>query len=180
VIKAHPTVLIVGAMNPQNYLGVKPLSQEVKSRARIQKVEYPAQFRPDGTVAVDEAVVLSRYLPEFKGMNLAEFTTLWDYTLNNQQANGGDRLTSAERVQAIQKIHQIIKTANRIREAYKAFRIGRSQEIIEFVFSLRETVAITTELNHTQTAKEAIKNVVLPKIADPAELARVKTIIDNV
>jgi MoxR-like ATPase len=42
-IKAHPSVLIIGTMNPQNYLGVKPLSQEVKSRARILYVDYPPE-----------------------------------------------------------------------------------------------------------------------------------------
>jgi len=43
--KADPTVLIVGTMNPQHYLGVKPIAQEVKSRARIKFVEYPPEKR---------------------------------------------------------------------------------------------------------------------------------------
>lgn len=178
-IKAHSSVLIVGAMNPQNYLGVKPLSPEVKSRARIQFVEYPTETRPDGTLASDEAVVLSKYLEEFRGMSVEEFIQLWDYEINAQTTNGGDRFVTDKRTTAVNQLRHIIKTANRIREAYKAFRTGVSPDIIEFVFSIRETVAITTELNHSQTAQEAIKNVVLPKISDPAERTRVETIIDN-
>jgi len=181
-IKARPSVLIVGTMNPQYYLGTKPLSQEVKSRARVQFIEYPPERRIiDGRdkFTPDEALILSKYIDSLKGLKQEELTTLWDYVVNQEKDNGGDRLTNKERRKAINKIRKIIQIANKIREAHEAFRRGSSDEIVEFVFSLRETIDIVSEMNNFKDVKEAIKDVILPKISDPRERETVKTIIDN-
>ncbi len=178
-IKAEPSVLIVGTMNPQHYLGVKPLSQEVKSRSRILQVDYPPE-KVGNKSAPYEGQILAKYLNAFSGMNDEEIALAWDYVANNNTANGADKFLTDERKEGIKKLQLIIKTANKIREAYKAFRMGTSADMIEFVFSLRETVDIASELNHVKDVKEAIKDVVLPKISDPAEKLRIRTIIENV
>jgi hypothetical protein len=109
-----------------------------------------------------------------------EFDLLWNYVVNGDTSNGGDKYKTKEREDAIKKLQLIIKAANKIRDAYQAFRTGRSNDIVEFVFSLRESVDIAAEINHSKDVKQAIKDVVLPKISDPAEKDKIKVIIDNV
>ncbi len=178
VIKTHPSVLLVGAMNPQNYLGVKPLAQEVKSRARFKPVDYPPERR-NNAFAHDEAAVLAKYIPGLSDLSAEAFAALWDLTINNNRTAGGDRHATAPRVEACKKLREIIKTASRVRDAYRAFRTGASNDPIEFVFSMRETTDIALEIAHQPNLKKAIQNVVLPKIGDPEERERVKVIIDN-
>lgn len=176
-------MLIAGTENPQYYLGVSPLSQEVKSRARFIKMGYPPETKKEGGKTVFtayEARVLAKYVPSLKDLRSDEVQLLWDYTINGDAANGGDKFTSKQRENDIKALRTIVQTANTIREAYDAFRTGKSNDVIEFVFSLRETIDIASEMGSTQNVKEAIKNVVLPKISDPAEAERIETIINNV
>lgn len=179
VIKAHPTALILGTMNPQHYIGVKPLSQEVKSRARVLFVDYPPAIR-DGKHAYDEALILSRYIDSLRDLSDAEFLIVWDYTMNNDTGNGGDKYVTEENSKDCGKLLTIIRTAQKIREAYRAYRTGESAEPIEFVFSMRETIDITTELIDNDDVKDAIKDVILPKVSDHLERKALNTIIDNV
>lgn len=179
VIKAHPTVLILGTMNPQHYIGVKPLSQEVKSRARVLFVDYPPATC-GGVHAYDEALILSRYVDSLRDLSDAEFLIVWNYTVNNDTGNGGDKYVTPENSQDCGKLLIIIRTAQKIREAYRAYRTGESAEPIEFVFSMRETIDITTELSDNDNVKEAIKDVILPKVSDHLERKALSTIIDNV
>lgn len=180
VIKAHPSVLIVGAMNPQHYLGVKPLSQEVKSRARIEPIEYPPERTERGQYAPDEAMMLAKFVESLDELKQDEFARLWNYVANGDLASGGDQYKTPEREVDCKKLLHIVRTANRVREAYRAFRTGQSTDVIEFVFSQRETVEIATELSGSASVVAAIKEVVLPKISDPAERELVETIINNV
>lgn len=181
-IKAHPSVLIAGTENPQHYLGVNPLSQEVKSRARIMKVGYPPEKVRDGgreKFAADESMIYAKYVDSLMSLRQEEFQKLWDYIINNEKDNGGDKFHTKEREEDIKKLRTLVGTANLIRSAYDAFRTGKSNDIFEFVFSLREGVDIATEMANTPNVKEAIKEVVLPKISDAAEAERVEKIIDN-
>lgn len=178
VIKAHPSVLIVGAMNPQNYLGVKPLAQEVKSRARFKPVDYPPESR-NSKFAVDEAAVLAKYVPSLAELPAEAFAALWDHAINNDKTAGGDRYATVPRVELCKKLREIVKIASRVRDAYRAFRTGTSNDPIEFVFSMRETTDIALELERQPNVKKAAQSVVLPKIGDPEERERVKVIIDN-
>ena len=181
IIKADPTVVIIGLMNPQHYIGVKPLSQEVKSRSRIKFVDYPPEKR-GAKFAPDEAMVLHKYVNGLEELSDDEFVALWDFAVNNDRASGGERYAGSgeTRKELCKRIATVIKTANKVREAYKAFRTGASADIVEFVFSMRETIDIATEMNHVRDVKQAINDIVLPKISDPAERDRVKTIVDNV
>ena len=178
MIKAHPSVLIVGTMNPQHYIGVKPLSQEVKSRARIVYMDYPPLMKGQ-SASYDEALVLSRFVPSLKDLNNAEFVTAWDYIINHNAANGGDRLVTEQRSADCTKLSMIVKIAGLVREAYRAFRTGKSADPVQFVFSMRETVDIATELEYSSDVKDAIRDVVLPKVSDELERRSIETIIAN-
>lgn len=179
IIKADPSVILIGTMNPQNYLGVQRLSQEVLSRARVLWIGYPPE-KEDGKWTAYEAEIMAKSVNSLSGISQEEFYLVWDYVVNRLSANGGDKFLTPEREKAIKALHHTVKTANRVREAYSAFRRGTSTEVVEFVFSLRESDAIAHELNSGMKIKDAIKSVVLPKVPDPQERARVETIIDNV
>lgn len=178
-IHADPSVIIVGTMNPQHYLGVKPLSPEVKSRARIMYIDYPPE-KVGAKYAPYEAEILAKYVPELSGIGTREFDLLWNYVCNRDTSNGGDKYHTKQREQVCKELLQIVKTANRVREAYKAYRTGASNDPIDFVFSLRETIDIAAEMTSGASTRDAIEDVIIPKISDPAEKERVKAIVRGV
>jgi hypothetical protein len=178
VIKLDPTVILLGTMNPQSYLGVKPLSPEVKSRARMMPVPYPPE-KVGNKYAPYEAEILAKQVPCLKTLKQDEFYALWNYTVNGDTVCGGDRYTNKDRELATKRILQIVKSANRVREAYNAFRSGKSTDPVTLVFSIRETIDIASELSGGSKVKDIIKEVVLPKIGGMDERDRVEVIIDN-
>ncbi len=78
-IYAHPSVIIVGLMNPRYYRGTKELSQEFVSRARMTNDRYP---EPQ-----EEAFMISRYLDGALGkLSQDEFDHYWEeYIVKNQR-----------------------------------------------------------------------------------------------
>ncbi len=181
VIKAHPSVLFFGAMNPSSYLGVTKLSPEVKSRAMFMLMDYPDEkYSKSGKYAPYEAEILAQYMKHASKLSQSEFYQLWDYLVNGDKTNGGDRLLNREIEKEVVGIYQIVRCANRIRAAYQNYKTGRSTEMVNFVFSLRETTTIAMIMHAFSSPKEAIKNVVIPKIEDPEERDRVRLIIEQV
>lgn len=178
VIKIDPTVILLGTMNPQSYLGVKPLSPEVKSRARMMPVPYPPE-KVGGKYAPYEAEILAKQVSCLKTLKQDEFYALWNYIVNGDGTSGGDRYTSKERERATKDLLQIVKSANRVREAYNAFKSGKSTEPVTLVFSIRETIDIASELSSGAKVKEIIKEVILPKIGDMDERERVEVVVDQ-
>ncbi|MCB0355281.1 MAG: AAA family ATPase, partial [Bdellovibrionales bacterium] len=179
-VKAHDSVVIVGTMNPQHYLGVKALSQEVISRSRVMNVDYPAEKRADGTWAPYEAEMLAKAFPRLQNFTHEEFERAWDFAINQKLDNEGDKLLDEATQADLKRLHRIVRSANRVREAYRAFHGGTSTDPLEFVFSIREGTQIASELRYQEDALRAIQDVVLPKIADPQEKKRVKTILENI
>jgi MoxR-like ATPase len=85
-IKVHPSVLLVGLMNPQHYLGTTPLSPEVKSRARIMKDSYPDFKLSDGSISWEEAYLITRHMGRvelIKKMSQNTFISFWNASVNN-------------------------------------------------------------------------------------------------
>jgi MoxR-like ATPase len=86
-IKVHPSVLLVGLMNPQHYLGTTPLSPEVKSRARMMRDGYPAFKLADGTISSwEEAYLITRHMRrtlDMSKMDQNTFIAFWNATVNN-------------------------------------------------------------------------------------------------
>lgn len=189
-IKADPSVIFAGTMNPQYYIGVKPLSQEVKSRSRILFVNYPPESDALGRPASYEADIMARNSQMFAGLASEDFDRMWQFVINNDTANGADNLLHPEAVKLIRGYREIVGIANRLRTAHEKFRAGESSHPMEFVFSLRESADVAAELEGeiAQTADEdgakaaarqMIKEVVLPKVGDPAERKRVEAVVDN-
>lgn len=201
-IKVNNDVVFVGTMNPENYIGTRPLPQEFKSRARFMDVDYPPYrvaknsqgeierlpveqtSTPSGysemKISPDEAMILAKQVPSLKSLTADEFMLLWDHKINKEAGNGADILDTAERGKPIEDINLVVKIANKMRQAYRAFQTNEpGADVFEFVFSIRESQDIVTELTEANSVKEAIKEVVLPKIADPEQRKRALDIIQT-
>lgn len=179
VVKVDPSVILAGAMNPQHYLGVKPLSPEIKTRARFVPVDYPPEKIGKGKSAYYEAEMMSKQVESLRDLSHDEFVGLWELVVNEDAVNGNNKIATPERVKAVKGLQQVVKSANRVREAHDAFRSGKSTEPVTLVFSLRESAEIASELDKHQSPKAAIKDVVLAKVADRDERSQVEMIIEN-
>lgn len=178
-IIADPSVIFVGTMNPQNYAGVNRLSPEVKSRARVVDFDYPP-FEELGNrthYKSDEAEMLGAYVDSTSELKQSEFKLCWDYVVNKDTTNGADAImgTNSQIEQDIRRIYDVIRVANRLREMYRAYLIGDSNEPMDFPTSLREVTDIVMEMNHRQGLKRIIKRVIIPKIDD----LRQKRLVDQ-
>jgi hypothetical protein len=178
-------------------MGVKPLAETIKSRARIMEVLYPP-FEKEKTNSneppqyrADEAMILRQYLPEFKGMDQREFQLAWDMVVNKKKDPRAADLVTAERTKQIENIKEIVTIANRVREAYWAYHEGRSDDPIKFVFSLRESVEAAYELADVELteqekgrgmtrAKKAVQDVILPKIPMGEERTYLSSLIAEI
>ncbi|MBI3335641.1 MAG: AAA family ATPase [Candidatus Portnoybacteria bacterium] len=180
-VKAAEEVVMVGLQNPQHYMGVKPLTETIKSRARIMEVTYPP-FEKEKTnpneptqYRSDEALIVRQYIPELKDLDQREFQILWDSVVNKREDPRATELLTSARKERIEDVQEVVEMANKIREAYRAYHEGKSDEPIKFVFSLRESVECAFELPHVELtaeekkkgmtrAKKAVQEVILPKI----------------
>lgn len=184
-IVADPTVVFMGAMNPQNYAGVNRLSAEVKSRARVIDFEYPPfEERRGGRTFYrsDEAEMLAAYMDNTAELKQTEFRQVWNYVINRDTTNGADILLQGnpQMEQDVRRIYDVIRVANRLRDMYAAFQIGDSNEPMDFPTSLREVTDIVMEMNHRQGVKPIVKRVVVPKIDDRRQKRLVEQSIDAV
>lgn len=201
-IKVDPSVIVVGTMNYENYLGTKRLPQEFKSRARFMDYDYPP-YRvaknskgeeerlaveqtslPSGytemKISPDEAMILAKQVDTLKSLSSDEFKKLWDHKINKQAGNGADMFDNPERSKAIENLNQVVKIANKMRQAYRSFQTNQpGAEVFEFVFSIRESQDIIAELVETGSVKTAVADVVLPKIPDAEQKKRALDIIQT-
>lgn len=195
-VKASEEVLLVGLENPQHYMGVKPLAETIKSRARIMEVSYPPFEKKKETpnekqqFRSDEAMIIRQHIPELKDLSEREFQALWDDIVNSKNIID-TRLAEAltvDRRNRILDIKEIVEIANKVREAYRAYYEGRLDDPIKFVFSLRESVEAAYELPYSDPtndernvgmtrAKKAVQEVVLPKIPLGEERTYLSTLI---
>lgn len=194
VVMAANEVIMVGLQNPQHYMGVKPLAETIKSRARIMEITYPPfekeeeesdgqkQYRPD------EAMILRQYVASLKELDLDDFLLLWDNVVNDKSDPLVADILTADRKERIEDLKEIVEMANRIREAYRAYYEGKSDDPIKFVFSLRESIEAAYELDDIELtdkekeqgitrAKKAVQEVILPKIPIGEERIHLSTLI---
>lgn len=206
-IEVHPDNVFIGTMNPENYIGTQPLAQEFKSRARVMDVDYqpynviekangeydrvavetqtiPSHKSHEGFIKIrkrpDEAFILSQRVEDLKTLSKEEFTQLWNHIVNSDAINGGDSLASDERKKALKALDLLIRIANKVRQAYRAYQRNESNDIVEFVFTQRETEEIIFDLKafDEKSVKAAVKLVVLPKIGEYEQRKRVEQLID--
>jgi len=177
VIKAHKDVVLVGAMNPQNYLGVSELPQDIKSRADIMFVNYPPFEEERGFYYPDEALILKDYVPSLSSLSQEEFVYLWYSVVNGMELVDKERKEKYEPY--IVKLFELLKAANAIRKAYKDYQTQQSEEPVDFVFSIRDTIRCARRLERYASVKELLFETILPKVSSYLEREVLKSIIER-
>lgn len=172
-IKADKEVLLAGTMNPQNYAGVQKLSPELVSRSRVVRVDYPELKDEDGNVALDEVLIYRKYIPTLNKFTRQQFTDMWNAVVNNGEREPVDALLDRYTEETLRDLKILVVTANKFRKAYMDYKLGKEMEEMDFVFSLREGCNIAQEYAQGSEMKEAVREVVLPKIWDEQTRQRV-------
>ena len=180
--KAVPGVLIVGLMNPEYYMGVKPLAETVRDRGLGMKMDYPPFEEQDEQGRVDyhsdEALILRKHIPELKDLSTRDFQNAWDVQINGfPSAQAIDILTS-ERATRLGQIKELLQIGSKIRNAYRAYRTTGGDRV-PLSFSLRASRDCARFLGKSKQAdvKGVIKSVYLNKISDPEEQALMEALI---
>lgn len=179
VVKARPDVIIVGGMNPQNYLGVSELPQDIKTRADVLYVDYPPFQDDKGFYYPDEAIILKDYMEEVAPLNKEDFTYLWYLVVNDVRTVKGEELRTPEREREITLLFDLLKIANGIRKAYRDYQTQQSEEPVEFVFSIRDTIRCARRLKKYGDAKTTVIETIIPKISSPLEKEIVRSIVER-
>ncbi len=175
VIKPHRDVVFLGGMNPQNYLGVSELPQDVKSRADILYIDYPPFEDGKGMYYPDEAIILKDYVRELSSLSLEEFVYLW-YGIVNGVGSVRDREVYEAH---IWKLFELLKLANTIRKAYRAYQMQQSEEPVDFVFSIRDTIRCARRLSRYESVKALVLDTVLTKVSSPLEKEIIKSLVEK-
>ncbi|SHK58016.1 ATP-binding protein [Thermocrinis minervae] len=180
VIKARPDVILVGGMNPQNYLGVSELPQDVKSRADVLFVDYPPFEDPSGFYYPDEALILRSFVPEVSSLTKEDFVYLWYHVINGVPTERSTQVYTPEREKYARRIYEILKIANAIRKAYREYQTQQSEEPVELVFSIRDTIRCARRIVKYEDTKKLVLESMLPKVSSPLEREVIKSLVENV
>ena len=178
VIKTHKEVILVGGMNPQNYLGVSELPQDIKSRADILFIDYPPFEEEGGLYSADEALILRDQVPELSLLSSEDFLYLWHHVVNGIKVKNKEGIERLE--DHIWNLFELIKIANAIRKAYRAYQTQQSEEPVDFVFSIRDTIRCARRLNKYSDVKALVIDTILPKVSSPLEREILKSLIERV
>jgi MoxR-like ATPase len=179
VIRARSDVILVGGMNPQHYLGVSELPQDIKSRADVMFVDYPPFEDSRGFFHPDEALILKDYVSSLSELSNEEFVYLWYALINQVETPQAQRLINPTRERHIYLLFDLLKIANRIRKAYRDYQSQRSEEPVEFVFSIRDTIRCARRLERYNSAQRVVIETILPKVSSPLEREILKNIIES-
>lgn len=112
-------------------------------------------------------------------LNKKEFTYLWYYVVNDVKTELGEKLRTPEREREVHLIFELLKIANEIRKAYRAYQTQQSEEPVEFVFSMRDTIRCARRLKKYGDAKSVILETIVPKISSPLEREIVRSIVER-
>ena len=156
-------------MNPQHYLGVSELPQDIKSRADVMFVDYPPFEDSRGFFHPDEALILKDYVSSLSELSNEEFVYLWYALINQVETPQAKRLINPTRERHIYLLFDLLKIANRI----------RSEEPVEFVFSIRDTIRCARRLERYNSAQRVVIETILPKVSSPLEREILKNIIES-
>ena len=165
-IKVHPSVLLVGLMNPQHYLGTTPLSPEVKSRARMMKDTYPTFKLQDGSISWEEAYLITRHMWRvelIRKMDQNTFLSFWNASVNNIDM----WFQPTEKARNIfEDVSGYLVFANTMRNIYQKTMMWSWNDEFHYPISLREGIQVIEEYERNGfDMKQAIRDVVIPKIS---------------
>jgi hypothetical protein len=178
IIKADPSVLIIGLQNPQSYAGVNKLSKEFLSRAIVMKMDY-CKEKESSTYLPYEAEMYAKYRPCLADLNQQEFYALWNRVINTVPSDDGKKLTTPQREAEIKGLQRLISVANSARSAYRAYQNEESNESFEFIFSYREAEVIAHLWDGTSRIENMIARIVLPKITEAVERKAMEAMIKS-
>ena len=89
------------------------------------------------------------------------------------------RLINPTREKHIYLLFDLLKIANHIRKAYRDYQSQRSEEPVEFVFSIRDTIRCARRLERYNSAQRVVIETILPKVSSPLEREILKNIIES-
>ncbi len=169
-IHAHPSVLIIGLMNPRYYRGTQELPQEAVSRARITGDEYPE--------ALEEAYMNSKYIDGPIGkLTQEEFENYRNNYVIQQEKPNDKKLYNT--FLALEKVTQVAKEIRKTYSATMKNEVDYDKEL-NFVFTIRDGNYVLQDFNATQDIKKSLKDVILTKIPDHNQKQVAENIIDEV
>ena len=178
VIKADPSVLIIGLQNPQSYAGVNKLSKEFLSRALVMEMDY-AKEKEGNRFLPYEAEMYSKYRPLLAELTQEQFYAVWDQVVNNAPSDLAGKVMSADTEREIKGLKRLVAVANSARAAYRAYQREESTEPFEFIFSYREAEVIASLWNGSSRIDDMIARIVLPKIPDAIEKTAMRALISS-
>lgn len=158
-VYVHPSVLIVGLMNPRYYRGTKELPQEVISRARMTNDKYA----PDQ----EEAFQISKYLEwSIPKLSRDQFKEMWnEYIVLGHQPN------DKKVYNVFVDLKKVVTVAKKIREIYSKTKRWDADiwEELDYVFTIRDGNYTIQDYNYSKNIEESLKDIILMKISDPEQ-----------
>ena len=169
-IYAHPSVLIVGLMNPRYYLWTSDIAQEFLDRARIINDDYPE--------AMEEWFIISKYIDgPVAQMTYEEFENFWNKYIVKKEVPNDKKIYNI-----FIALFKVMEVAKKIRALYSKtmkWEADMDKEL-KFVFSIRAGNFITQDFNYSKNIKKSMEEVIMPKITDSAQKKIAQSIIDEV
>jgi hypothetical protein len=142
-------------------------------------VDYPPFEDSRGFFHPDEALILKDYVSSLSELSNEEFVYLWYALINQVETPKAKRLINPTRERHINLLFDLLKIANRIRKAYRDYQSQRSEEPVEFVFSIRDTIRCARRLERFNSAQRVVIETILPKVSSPLEREILKNIIES-
>jgi hypothetical protein len=142
-------------------------------------VDYPPFEDSKGFFHPDEALILKDYVSSLSELSNEEFVYLWYALINQVETPQAKRLINPTRERHIYLLFDLLKIANRIRKAYRDYQSQRSEEPVEFVFSIRDTIRCARRLERHNSAQRVVIETILPKVSSPLEREILKNLIEN-
>ncbi len=167
---AHPSVVIVGLMNPRYYLGTSDLAPEFADRARFMNDEYAPPM--------EEWYMISKYMDDsIAQMTTEEFNHFRDKYIVKKEVPNDKKIYNG-----FIAISKTVELANRFREIYSKTMRGEidMDKEIKLIFSSRWGNFIIQDYNETKDIKKSMEDVILPKITDHEQKKRAQAVIDDV
>jgi hypothetical protein len=168
-VHAHPSVVIIGLMNPRYYRGTKELPQEFVSRSRMTNDKYPEPK--------EEAYMISRYLEGGLGkLTQEEFDHYRNEYIQRDQKPADKTVYNI-----FIALNKVVKVAKKIREVYSKTMKGEGDigSELNYVFTIRDGNYTIQDFNYTKDIQQSIEDIVLMKIADPEQKDYAKKIIEE-
>ena len=167
-------VLLLGSMNPQHYMGVNELPQDVKSRAEIIYIDYPPFSEENLFFHCDEAMILKPHIPALRDISTRDFYFIWHKIVNNINF---DVEISKDVEKAILELAKLLSIVERIRNHYKLYQSNKTEEPVNYVFSIRDSIRCVRKWVKGLDVKDAIRETVIPKVSNFYEKEIIEGII---